>query len=333
MQPTRLGVIGLGLIWQRAHQPVLAQMTDLIQPVAFCDLSAERRAATAAAYPNAQVVEDYQTLLANPAVDVVLVLTPIALNAPTALAALKAGKDVIMEKPVARSLAEGDALIAQARTLGRRIMVTEQMAYRHAETQLAELLAGGAIGDLILWERVQHLEADTAQGAMRYDTTPWRKAANFPLGTLFDGGIHIIAGLTKVFGAPATVAATGRRLRQEYGDYDQVAMFFHYASGLTGMLSHSSYLPAIKNYFYIHGTQGVITVEPTRLLIDKPGQVTQVIDMPAINAYAGMWQAILTAYQAGSEPYYTPEKALGDVAILLAVEEAIKQGAIVTVRQ
>lgn len=324
MKPIQLGVIGLGLIWQRAHQPVLAELPELIQPVAFCDVSEARRAATREQYPNAPVVESPEELLALEGLDAVLVLTPIALNAPTALRCIQAGKHVFMEKPIARSLAEGEALIQAARQADRRLYVLEQMGYRQLEATLAELLASGEIGELILWERVQHLEADTAQGALRYDSTPWRKQADFPLGTLFDGGIHVVAGLSRVFGAPQSVEASGRRLRQEYGDYDQVTMNFRYANGVTGLLSHSAYLPPLRNFFYIHGTEGVITVERNSLTVEKPNQPARVIDFPAENAYAAMWRQILAAYTNSRDAPYSPQDALRDVAILLGVEQSAK---------
>lgn len=326
MQPMRLGVIGLGLIWLRAHKPILLNRPEAITPVALCDLAAERRATATADFPDAKIFADYYELLQLPALDTVLVLTPIAFNAPIALAALEAGKDVIMEKPIARSVAEGQRLVETAHRLGRRLFVLEQLGYRQAETLLTEQLVAGIIGDLVLWERVQHLEADTAQGAMRYDSTPWRKEANFPLGTLFDGGIHLVAAHSKLFGTPTKVAATGRKLRAGYGDFDQVTMFFQYANGVTGLFSHSAYLPPAKNYFYLHGTTGAISVEPQRLVIEKAGQPTQVIDLPAEHAYTSMWQALIAAYQRGEEPYYTADRALQDVAILEAVAQAIQTG-------
>ncbi len=324
MKPIRLGVIGLGLIWIREHRSVLATMNDVFEPVAFCDTREERRAAIAQDFPNAIIVSDYQSLLQLPDVEAVLVLTPIALNTSVALAALHASKDVIMEKPIARLVAEGQNLITTARRLQRRLFVTEQLAYRHAEAQLADLIASGEIGELILWNRVQHFDADPAQGALRYDNTAWRKTADYPLGTLFDGGIHLIASLSKLFGTPETVFATGRQLRPDYGEYDHVAMLFQYANQSVGQLSYASCLPPVANHFHIHGTMGAIVVEPDRFLIEKPNQPTQIIHLPAENARIQMWQALAKAWQANRDPYYTPEKALQDVAILETVDRSIK---------
>lgn len=326
MRPIRLGVIGAGLIWIRTHKSILATLQDAFVPIAFADVSEQRRAAAAQEYPDAVVFEDYHSLLALPEVEAVLILTPIALNAPVARAALLAGKHVIMEKPIARSVAEGAELVATARRAGRRLFVTEQLAYRHAEDALAGIIAAGAIGELVLWDRVQHLEADTAQGPLRYDSTPWRKQADFPLGTMFDGGIHLIASLSKVFGVPETVAATGRRLRPEYGAYDHVAALFQYTEGVTGMLSYSNYLPAAHNYFHVYGTTGVMVVERERIVVKTPDQAERVVELPVENAYVTMWHALLRAFREERDPFYTPERALHDVAILEAVDQAIKTG-------
>ena len=221
MTHIRLGVIGAGLIWIREHQRTLAQLSDVFTPVAFCELSAERRAALQRDFPAAAIFEQQEHLLAQPDIDAVLVLTPIALNAPTATAALLAGKDVIMEKPIARSVAEAQALIDTARRVGRRLYVAEQLAYRPAEDTISALIASGEIGDVVLWEYIQHWSQnpDPERGALRYDSTPWRKNAEFPLGVMFDGGIHLIAALSTLFGQPATVTANGRKLREGYGEY------------------------------------------------------------------------------------------------------------------
>jgi len=324
-------VIGAGLIWIRTHKSILQTMSDAFAPVAFCDTSAERRAAVAQEFPAARVLSEYRQLLELPEVEAVLVLTPIALNAPVARAALQAGKDVIMEKPIARSVAEGGELIATAREAGRMLCVAEQMAYRQAEDILSEIIAAGEIGRLVMWNRVQHWEPDTATGPLRYASTAWRKQADFPLGTMFDGGIHLIAGLAKVFGVPHSVDATGVQLRAEYGAYDHIAALFSYGPGFSGMLSHSSFLTPGRDYFQIFGSDGAITVERERLLVEQRGQAARSIELAQENPYASMWRALQEAFRDRREPFYTPEKALADVATLEAIDRAIRTGSRVPV--
>lgn len=325
MQPIRLGVIGAGLIWLRRHKSTLAMLQDAFVPVAFADPSEQRRTQAAADFPDAVVVSDYQELLSLPQVDAVVVLTPIVLNAPVALAALQAGKDVIMEKPIARSVVEAAHLLTKAQEAGKRLYVLEQMGYRCAEDILAETIASGEIGNLVMWERVEHLEGDKEQGPMSFASTPWRKEANFPLGTLFDGGIHVIAALTKVFGRPQSVWATGKKLRQEYGEFDHVAVLFHYANGSTGMLSHSSYLSPDQNHFTIYGSAGTIVVEPNRLLVRASGVVAREVETLAEDGNVNLWHALADAFHKGRTPFYTGARAMQDVLILEKVDQAIHE--------
>lgn len=324
MQPIRLGVIGLGLIWIRVHKKILLSMGDAFELVAFCDVDEQRRNETKREFPNGIVLDNYQELLALPELDAVLILTPIALNAPVARAALEAGKHVIMEKPIARSVAEGRELVATAKQANRFLFITEQNAYRQAETILAETIADGEIGDLVVWERVTHFKGETGPVELRFENTAWRKEADFPLGTMFDGGIHLIASLTKTFGVPETVAATGQNLRPEYGDYDQITALFQYAGDVSGMLSFSNYLPQLNNHFYVYGTAGMMIVEERRVVLKKLDQPDRVVDLAGEQAQTSMWHALAQAFQEQREPFYTAEKALNDVAILEAISQAIK---------
>jgi hypothetical protein len=60
--------------------------------------------------------------------------------------------------------------------------------------------------------------------------------------------------------------------------------------------------------------------------VKKQAQPERIIELPSENAYQNMWQALVKAFEEGKEPYYTPERALADVAILEAVDKAIKVG-------
>lgn len=324
---TRLGVVGLGLIWLRVHKPILERLQDVFQVVALCDTDEQRRLVAAQEFPETQIFTSASELIASPNVDAVLVLTPLALNAAVAGAALAAGKDVIMEKPIATSVVDGNNLIALARRMGKRIMVLEQLAYRTLDERLMEMLAAGVIGQVILWERIHHADPDPYQGEMRYDSTAWRKAGDFPLGALFDGGIHLIASLSRVFGAPETVYAAGQKFRQGYGDYDQVMMLLRYGGGLVGTFSFSNCMTSLHDHYVIHGREGVIVVERESITVKRPEQPDETIIVPGESYYERMWDHLSLAVRRGVDPDYTGEKALADVAVLTAVERSLKSGA------
>jgi len=328
MTHIRLGVIGAGLIWMRAHQRALAQLSDTFEPVAFCDVDADRRAIAARDFPGAVVTRGVDELLSLPNVDAALVLTPIALNAPTALAAVRAGKHVIMEKPITRSVAEGEALVQAARQAGRRLFVAEQMAYRSAEDTLAAVIGSGDIGDLVMWNCVRHFatDPDPEQGPLRFDTAQWRKTADFPLGSMFDGGVHLIAVLGKVFGQPYAVTASGRKLRPDYGAYDQVTALLEYPGPVTGLLSYSQFMPPMQSHFHVHGSAGIIVVESDRLVVQRHNQAGRVVTLERSDGRMEMWRAFAHAFRDGIEPFYTPERALQDVGVLEAADRSIATG-------
>ena len=94
----RVGIVGCGGI-SNAHIPVLMAM-DNIEIRAVCDLRPER-AQAAAQRTGAEICPDFDSLIAREDIDVVHVLTPHYLHAPMAIAALKAGKNVLTEKPMA----------------------------------------------------------------------------------------------------------------------------------------------------------------------------------------------------------------------------------------
>ena len=328
MNPLRLGIVGPGLIFENAHRPVLDRMADRVSLVAFSATSEASRQKVARDYPGAAFVSDYHDLVRQPDVDAVVVLTPIALNAPVALAALQAGKHVMVEKPMARTLEEARALVHAAREGDRQLLVLEQVGYRPSVGTLRNLLRSGAIGDAIMYDRVHHAMYDPDRHSVRgYGSTAWRIHPDFPLGTLFDGGHHSTAHLSRLFGKPRAVTASGVQLRPEYGEYDQVLMLFEYASGLRGVFSHSDHLGGGRNYFHVRGSEGVVTVERQRaILTNREGHKVRAVDLDDANTYDLMWNELVDCVQHGREPSYTKEDALGDLTTLLSVARSVEEG-------
>ena len=102
----RIGLIGCGNIWRIVYQPILASLSDRVQITAFCDRSPGTAASAAAILPEARRYDDPITLFREESLDAALVLTSENANASTALAALRAGLAVFLEKPPAISRSE-----------------------------------------------------------------------------------------------------------------------------------------------------------------------------------------------------------------------------------
>jgi scyllo-inositol 2-dehydrogenase (NADP+) len=328
MKPTRLGIIGPGLIWQFKHRPVLDRLRGDFAVTALCASSDQHRAEAARDYPGVPFVTDLNAFLRRDDVDAVVVLTPIPLNGPVSLAALRAGKDVLVEKPMAHKLEDGQALVETAGRLGRRLWVLEQDAYAQRWRQVRDVIQSGEIGEPVVYDQVVHWPLDDGRYTRGgYGNTAWRIQPDFPLGILFDGGHHQIAVLSTLFGPASWVFASGVSLRPTFGDYDHVLMQFGHAGKLRGTLSYSSLLGSSRNYFHIRGTQGSVTVENDRLIVSRDDSATRTLELPAEDVHEQMWRALAQSIDQNREPAYPKEYALRDLAILFGVEQAIKTGA------
>jgi predicted dehydrogenase len=120
-RPLRVGVIGTGVIAQVMHLHYLAELADLFQITAVCDIVAANAGACADRYGIGAAYTDWRDLLAQP-LDAVLVLTSGS-HAPMAIAAAQAGLHVFVEKPMCFSVAEGRAMVAAADEAGVTLMV------------------------------------------------------------------------------------------------------------------------------------------------------------------------------------------------------------------
>jgi predicted dehydrogenase len=123
--------------------------------VAVCDKDAARLAKALAAYPGVQPVASTETLLARDDVHAVAIATPVHTHGPLALAALEAGKHVLVEKPLAASPAEAEKMVSKAREMKRVLMVDHTFIYTPAVRKMKELLESGELGELYFIDSVR----------------------------------------------------------------------------------------------------------------------------------------------------------------------------------
>lgn len=144
--PLSIGVVGLGY-WG----PNLARNFSLVEGSrlgGLCDLDARRLARVRSLHPEVPVFEDLDEMLGSAELDAVVIATPVAQHHRLAKAALQAGKHVLVEKPLASSVAECDELIALADQLGRVLMVGHTYLYSAPVQMIADFLESGELGEL-----------------------------------------------------------------------------------------------------------------------------------------------------------------------------------------
>lgn len=123
--------------------------------VAIAEPNAQRRSVAEATYPYIRVVADASELIADSAIDAVAIATPIFTHHELAKRALEAGKHVLVEKPLAPSVAEAEQLAALAATKQRVLMVDHTFVYTGAVRKIRELVGSGELGRILYFDSVR----------------------------------------------------------------------------------------------------------------------------------------------------------------------------------
>ena len=140
MTKLRIGIIGCGEVTQIMHLPSLTQLSGLFTVTALCDVSNQVLHAVGDHWNVPKRYLDYRDLVAQADVDAVLVANPDAYHAPATLAAIAAGKHVLVEKPMCISLQEADAIIAAQASAGVTVQVGYMRRYAPAFVEACRLV-------------------------------------------------------------------------------------------------------------------------------------------------------------------------------------------------
>jgi Predicted dehydrogenases and related proteins len=254
----RVALVGCGLI-SDAHIRAYAKHADRARITVCCDVDrakAEDRAAVIGG--GARAVTDYADVLADPDVDAVELCTPHHLHSEAVIAAARAGKHVMCQKPLAKTLAECDAMIAACREAGVVLFYGETNRTRLAAVAAKRAIDEGRIGRLV---GLQATYAHWQGGA--YLSTAWRyDPAVSGGGQLLDGGIHYVNMLHQIGGPVEAVSCFTTRFRPELGGEDTATLTLRFAGGHLGTLfsSQAAGVWYPDTTFAAFGTEGVLTL-------------------------------------------------------------------------
>jgi predicted dehydrogenase len=328
MQKIRLGIIGPGLIWDRIHRDIIRSMGNTFEVTALSARSEETREKARNQFPRATIHPDYRDLVGSDDVEAVVILTPIPMNAPLTLEVLAAGKHAIVEKPMATSVADARRIIEAEKKRSGNVYILEQHPHKTFVPEARSIMEEGLLGRVLHFELVVHNHLDAGgEGEPRsWGDTEWRQENAFPLGNIFDGGIHNIALLQTLFGPPRWVCSLGSNVRPTFGEYDTIGSLFGYSRELIGSFSHSGYLPNVENYLIIRGDEGVMEVGDGAITIRYADGGLEERRVPYENESGRMWREIGAAISSNSPAAYSTETTLLDLQVLEAIETSLKEG-------
>src|SRR4051794_23110382 len=147
MNKLGVGVIGCGY-WGPKLARNIHELPDA-RLAAVADLSEDRLQHMKALYPYTTTTSDYRALLSDPEIEAVIIATPVATHAPLAREALRAGKHVLVEKPLTACADYAVALIELAEKMDRRVMVGATLEYNPAVDELKGAISNGQIGEVL----------------------------------------------------------------------------------------------------------------------------------------------------------------------------------------
>jgi len=205
-----VGVIGYGY-WGPNIVRNFAELPDA-RVAWVTDLQAERLAQVRARYPSINAGTDYNDIIRDPSVDAVVIATPVRTHFDLGMAALRAGKHVWMEKPLAATSSEAARLLDEADRRGLALLVDHTFVFTPAVQKMRELTRGGELGDIQYYDSVR-----INLGLFQHD-----------VNVLWDLAVHDLSIMDCVLeGPPVAVSATG--LAHVVGSPENIAyltMFF-----------------------------------------------------------------------------------------------------------
>lgn len=337
--PIGVGLIGFGLSGRVFHAPYVAANADLaLRAVATHDPGSVREQ-----HPGLPVVT-VDALLQDPGVELVVVASPDALHAEHAIAALQAGKHVVVEKPFATRLDDARRMAETAERAGKLLAAFHNRRWDADFVTLERLVAEGRLGRVVQFE--SHFDR------WRLAVAPvWKEGRRG--GVWLDLGPHLVDQAIRLLGMPQAITADIATLRVEAPAPDWFHVVLHYP-GARAIL-HSSKLAADNALrFVVHGTagswikHGLDTQEPLIVAGAKPGDAevgmdpraglytpasgpADAVHIPNLRGdYGRFWTALVAALRGEGPNPVPPADALAVMRVLEAGLDSADRGATVS---
>jgi UDP-N-acetyl-2-amino-2-deoxyglucuronate dehydrogenase len=333
------GIVGTGVI-AALHAAAIKTLPDA-RLAAVTDV-VPGAAQTFAAARGGAAEPGLDALLARPDVDVVCVCVPSGLHAEIGIRAARAGKHLVVEKPVDVTLAAADRLIEAARAAGVALTVISQHRFDPGLIELKRLIDEGALGRLVLGEASTKWYRTQAY----YDTAAWRGTWAMDGGSLLNQGVHYVDLLRWCMGPVTEVTAVCATQAHQVEVEDTALAVVKFGSGAVGtILSTTAAYPGFPQRLEITGTGGTVIVEDgliTRRALagqaaasagqDSAGQDPAgpgaAADPAAIEvaSHAAQLADLLAAVEEGREPAVGGQAGRDTLEIVCAVYESARTG-------
>jgi scyllo-inositol 2-dehydrogenase (NADP+) len=254
MRNLRVAIVGYGLSGRFFHAPLIAA-TDGLEVVSVVTSSTSRWQQVAADHPRANAVSDVQELWSGIPPELVVVATPNSSHVDVASAAIEREIPVVVDKPLAVTANEAEALVISAQRAGVLLTVFQNRRWDTDQLTLRRLIAEGALGRITRYEsRFERWRPEVDQSKWRENETPEEGG-----GVLLDLGSHLVDQALTLFGSVTHVYAEIDALRGTPAE-DDVFVALRHAGGTVSHLHASAVTPSPGPRLRVQGTDAAFLV-------------------------------------------------------------------------
>lgn len=335
-QKLRFAIVGCGVI-SSTHAKSIQELPDA-ELAAVCDVIESKARKLAETYP-ADVYSDYNEMFKRDDIDVVSVLTPSGMHAEIGIAAARAGKHVIVEKPMDVTLEKGRALINACREAGVKLCVISQHRFDSPIMALKKAICENKLGQLNFCG--SHTKWFRSQGY--YDSGDWRGTwALDGGGALINQSIHYVDLLSYIMGPVAEISAyTATRAHERIEVEDIAVAAVKFKSGALGLIEgNTAAYPGFCARLDVYGSEGSVVIENDRVKDWKLrcGEEYSVDDGPVSfiggtsshdiwhHSHRRQYQDMIDAIRSDRQPLVDGEQGFRALQIVLSVYESARTG-------
>jgi predicted dehydrogenase len=269
----RVGIAGLGRSGWDIHAKLMEPLAQEFQVAAVVDADEKRRQEAMDRF-DCLAYTEYEQMLADPGVELVVVSLPSFLHANASIAALEAGKHVVCEKPMATTLADADRMIEAAQRTGRVLTIFQQRRYNPDFVKVREVIDSGVLG------RIVEIRLTESRFSRRWD---WQTLQKFGGGSLNNTGPHFLDMALQLFGEhyPSEVFCQLDRTLTLGDADDHVKLTFRGPGAPTIDIEISSCSPYPGETWNVMGTQGGLAGSTSKLRwkwVDWSAQAPRTLD-------------------------------------------------------
>jgi UDP-N-acetyl-2-amino-2-deoxyglucuronate dehydrogenase len=295
--PIRIALLGCGRI--SANHVEAISRVDGLELAAACDII-ESRAKATGEKAGVPWFTSYDKMLAETKCDAVAIATPSGLHPAHGIAAAKAGKHVISEKPMAISLASADALVQACDDAGVQLFVVKQNRLNATVQLVKKAIDKGRFGRLFLANTTVHWSRPQEY----YDQAPWRGTWEFDGGAFMNQASHYVDLMQWLVGPVESVIAKTATLARKIEAEDSGAAVLKFRNGALGVIEVTmlTYPKNLEGSFTLIGEKGTVKIGGTA--VNKIEHWAFANADPDDAAVAAVNTDPPSVYGFGHEPYY-----------------------------